>query len=82
MIYLEVSLLTPRRCQQFAEDGCIVYATSRKLPSMDGLPDGISKDTLDVTSEEDIRRVVDRIIKEKGRIDVVVNNAGGICAGA
>lgn len=44
---------------------------------MDALTDpNIEKLTLDVTSDEDVQRVVDYIVEKEGRIDVVVNNAG------
>lgn len=34
----------------------------------------IRLETLDVTSDEDVRRVVDLIVGEAGRLDIVVNN--------
>ena len=37
---------------------------------------------LDVTSDEGVANVVDTIIKEQSRIDIVVNNAGANVAGA
>lgn len=36
---------------------------------------------MDVTSDEDVKDVVQHIINVEGRIDVVVNNAGIMCAG-
>ena len=41
----------------------------------------IRKLTLDVTSDEDVQKVIDGIIAEEGHIDIVVNNAGVICIG-
>lgn len=32
--------------------------------------------TLDVTHDEDIKRVVDHVIEAEGHIDILVNNAG------
>ncbi|KAJ7446425.1 oxidoreductase [Mycena galericulata] len=65
-------------CQRFAAEGCRVYATARRREAMAGLDAHplISLDTLDVTSDEDVRRVVERIVAEAGYIDIVVNNAG------
>ncbi|KIJ06641.1 hypothetical protein PAXINDRAFT_20164 [Paxillus involutus ATCC 200175] len=66
-------------CEEFATRGCIVYATSRKLESMEGLShENIRKHALDVTKEDEIHKVVQTIIAETGRIDVVVNNAGAL----
>lgn len=64
-------------CEEFAAKSCIVYATSRNEKSMEGFKYGsIKKLRLDVTSEEDIERVVKTIVDEEGKIDIVVNNAG------
>lgn len=42
----------------------------------------ISLATLDVTSDEDVRRVVELIIAEAGCIDILINNAGMMGVGA
>jgi len=42
---------------------------------------GIQKLSLDVASDDAVRRVVQVIMEREGRIDVVVNNAGLICPG-
>ncbi|KAJ3760556.1 oxidoreductase [Lentinula raphanica] len=70
-------------CAEFAAQGCQVYATARNPAKMDGFSHPrIAKLPLDVTSDEDIRRVVDEIIVKEGKIDIVVNNAGSGAAGA
>ncbi|KAL5535791.1 AYR1 [Sanghuangporus sanghuang] len=69
-------------CEEFAKRGCIVYATARNLDSMDGLEHpNIRRLRLEVTSDESVQGAVDGVIAEEGRIDVLVNNAGGICIG-
>ncbi|KAL5494967.1 AYR1 [Sanghuangporus weigelae] len=69
-------------CEEFAKRGCIVYATARNLDSMDGLEHpSIRRLQLEVTSDESVQGAVDDVIAEEGRIDVLVNNAGGICIG-
>jgi NAD(P)-dependent dehydrogenase (short-subunit alcohol dehydrogenase family) len=61
----------------FAEEGWTVYATARDRADIEPLADaGCEIDELDVTSESDVERVVDRILDEHGVISCLVNNAG------
>ncbi|KAJ7103303.1 oxidoreductase [Mycena belliarum] len=64
--------------------GCRVYATARRLEAMAGLDahPRITLQTLDVTSDADVRRVVEAVVAEAGQIDIVVNNAGVLGIGA
>ncbi|KAI6037510.1 hypothetical protein EDC04DRAFT_2571235 [Pisolithus marmoratus] len=69
-------------CEEFAEKGCLVYATSRRLETMQGFQhDTIRTMALDVTKDEDITAVVQKILEEQGKIDIVVNNAGALAIG-
>lgn len=57
--------------------GYVVYATSRNRESMADLAvRGIKTEQLDVTDGENIQRVIQQIISEEEKIDVLVNNAG------
>ena len=61
----------------FLDEGWTVYATARNPADAEALGEaGCELATLDVTDQDDIDRVVDRIVDEEGAIDAVVNNAG------
>ena len=60
-----------------AELGYTVYAGARRLERMSDLVDrGIRTKTVDVTDDASMTTLVEAIIAETGRIDVLVNNAG------
>jgi NAD(P)-dependent dehydrogenase (short-subunit alcohol dehydrogenase family) len=54
-----------------------VYAAARRVERMSTLTArGVHVETLDVTDDASMVAIVDKIIAETGRIDVLVNNAG------
>ncbi|KAG8773890.1 hypothetical protein FRC12_002259 [Ceratobasidium sp. 428] len=69
-------------CEEFAAKGCIVYATARRLESMDAFTHpNIRRRTMDVTQDESVSKTVEGIVQEAGRIDITVANAGVPCHG-
>jgi 1-acylglycerone phosphate reductase len=69
--------------EEFAEKGCVVYASARRPGSMEGFSrKEIRTVTLDVTNDGQVLEVVRGVIDEEGRIDVVVNAAGTMAASA
>jgi NAD(P)-dependent dehydrogenase (short-subunit alcohol dehydrogenase family) len=62
---------------RLADLGYTVYAVARRVERMSDLVDhGIRVAPVDVTDDESMVTLVDTIISEQGRIDVLVNNAG------
>jgi NAD(P)-dependent dehydrogenase (short-subunit alcohol dehydrogenase family) len=60
--------------EKFAQEGAIVVATGRGQDEPFGA--GIEYHQLEVSREDDWKRVVDAVLAKHGRVDVLVNNAG------
>ena len=58
--------------------GYRVWASARKLAALEDLAErGLQTLALDVTSDASVAAAVGRVLEAEGRIDVLVNNAGG-----
>lgn len=63
--------------RMLAEEGHKVYGAARRKERMEALREyGVVPLSLDVTSDVSAKEAVEYILKEEGRIDVLVNNAG------
>ncbi|MDD5937112.1 MAG: oxidoreductase [Clostridiales bacterium] len=62
---------------ELKKQGFIVYGAARRVEKMETLKKvGIHVKYIDVTKEETMTACVNEILKEQGRIDVLINNAG------
>jgi NAD(P)-dependent dehydrogenase (short-subunit alcohol dehydrogenase family) len=61
---------------RFADAGAFVYVFDRDFPDDFARHDRISEARGDVTSSADVNALVEQVITERKRIDVLVNNAG------
>ncbi|PPQ80900.1 hypothetical protein CVT24_013162 [Panaeolus cyanescens] len=69
-------------CEEFARQGCKVYASSRRTETIADFADpNIEKLSVDVTNDASVQKALAQIVEKEGKIDVVVNNAGVIAAG-
>lgn len=63
--------------EAFLAEDWTVYATARNPADVEALGEaGAELATLDVTDDEDVARVVDRVLEEQDSIECLVNNAG------
>ncbi|SCZ90358.1 BZ3500_MvSof-1268-A1-R1_Chr9g10804 [Microbotryum saponariae] len=66
-------------CEEWNRRGHRVFGASRSLVKMQGLSQGITPVELDVNSEASVKAGVAEIIRQAGKIDVCINNAGQGC---
>ena len=74
---------------EMARNGFFVYATMRDLEKSENLKNVVNSESLsvsilqmDVGKQETIDAAIEKILQEKGRIDVLVNNAGFMTVGS
>ena len=74
---------------EMARNGFFVYATMRDLEKSENLKNVVNTESLsvsilqmDVGKQETIDAAIEKILQEKGRIDVLVNNAGFMTVGS
>jgi NAD(P)-dependent dehydrogenase (short-subunit alcohol dehydrogenase family) len=69
--------------KQLINDGLIVYVAARRVKKMRDLEElGAIALKMDITQEQDIKRVVEQIEREHDGVDILVNNAGYAIYGA
>ena len=69
--------------KQLLEDGLIVYVAARRVEKMQDLEQlGAIALGMDITKEDDIKRIVEHIESDRNGVDILVNNAGYAIYGA
>jgi NAD(P)-dependent dehydrogenase (short-subunit alcohol dehydrogenase family) len=63
--------------RELAAEGAHVVAGARNVAPLDGL-DGITPFAVDLTDPEGPARLIDHAVERHGRLDVLVNNVGGV----
>ncbi len=64
-------------CRSLAAAGYTVYGAARRLERLSQLQEeGVVALAMDVTDDASMRSGIDRILRDTGRLDVLVNNAG------
>lgn len=66
---------------KFAQKGCQVFGTVRNTEKAQAIP-GVALIEMDIREESSVRRGIDAIVAQAGRIDVLVNSAGVTLLGA
>jgi NAD(P)-dependent dehydrogenase (short-subunit alcohol dehydrogenase family) len=64
--------------RMFAGEGAVVYAADISVPDDAPDIDGVTWVALDVTKAEQWAELVERILADHGRVDVLFNNAGAV----
>ncbi|HYE70492.1 MAG TPA: oxidoreductase [Aquabacterium sp.] len=67
--------------ERFAKQGCVVFGTVRNVQKAPAIP-GVELVEMDVRDADSVQQAVQRVVAQAGRIDVLVNNAGGALVGA
>ena len=62
--------------------GARVIVWDRHTGLLEDLPEGVTGNVVDVTSDEGVVRAADAAIRSEGRLDVLVNTAGVLTSGA
>lgn len=67
--------------ERFAQRGCKVFGSVRNVSKAEAIP-GVEFVEMDVRDAISVQRAIDTLVAKAGRIDVLVNNAGGTLLGA